>query len=189
LPPNNYPYDYLSTALLGAFEANDLRRTAWVDSTVYGSPAITYYFPYKYKIGTAQAIPGATPTEYIMVLRLAEQYLIRAEARAEQNDLTDAIKDLNVIRRRAGLPILSNSLTMTQVLAAVMQERRIEFFAEWGSRWLDLKRTGQVDAVMSIATPLKGQGTVWQSYQQLYPIPHNELNADHNLRQNPGYSN
>jgi hypothetical protein len=186
--PDNYPPYYISDQLLNSFEKNDKRKIAWIDSTIYGSPSITYYFPYKYKIGLAEASPNGTLSEYTMVLRLAEQYLIRAEARAHQNiNLSGAIDDLNIIRERAGLPDLSLSLNQTQVLSAVAQERRIELFAEWGHRWFDLKRTGQIDSVMTVATPLKGQGSKWQSYQQLFPITFGELKYDPNLTQNVGY--
>ena len=116
-----------------------------------------------------------------MILRLAEQYLIRAEARAQQGNLTGAIGDLNIIRERAGLPDLSTALTQDKVIAAVMQERRIELVSEWGQRWLDLKRTGQVDSVLSKIKP------TWKINGQLYPIPQSELTNDPNLVQNPGY--
>ena len=133
--------------------------------------------------------PGQTSvsdpvTEYYTVLRLAEQYLIRAEARAQQKiNLPGAISDLNLIRNRAGLDSLSPTLNQQQVMAAVAQERRVELFAEWGHRWLDLKRTGQISAVFN-TIPYKSQ---YQPFQQLYPIPLGELQNDPNLRQNPGY--
>jgi hypothetical protein len=177
---NSQPFYYLTEELLNSFESNDQRKLEWVGSTNY--LGTIYYYPYKYKIGYFQRVPGSTPTEYYNVLRLAEQFLIRAEARAENNtDLTGAIDDLNRIRGRAGLDALSQSLDQEQILAAVAQERRIEFFAEWGHRWLDLKRTGQADAVLK---PIK---SLWQSYQQLYPIPMSEMRLDPNLVQNPGY--
>ena len=183
--PGGNPYYYLNSQLLSVFEPGDRRKVAWVDTITYNGDL--YYFPYKYKIGQAQITYGGSSSEYIMVLRAAEQYLIRAEARAEENKLAEAIADLNIIRNRAGLGNLSPTLNQTQVIAACAQENRIELFAESGHRWFDLKRTGQIDAVMKVATPLKGQGTQWQSYQQLYPIPPYELQADQNLRQNPGY--
>jgi hypothetical protein len=120
-------------------------------------------------------------TEYLMVLRLAEQFLIRAEARAHQKNLADAISDLNIIRHRAGLPDLSSSLVQADVLAAVEKEKRIEFFAEFGHRWFDLKRTGRVDAVLAPIKPL------WTSTAAFYPLPFSELQKDPNLTQNPGY--
>ena len=175
------PNYYMTDQLLGAFENGDLRKTAWIDSTIYSG--VTYYYPYKYKVGPSQEHPNAPVTEYYTVLRLAEQYLIRAEARAQQSNLTGAISDLNVIRNRAGLGNLSASLPQTEVLAAVAQERRIELFAEWGHRWFDLKRTNTVGTVFS-TIPYKNQ---YQPFQQLYPIPLGELQFDPNLRQNPGY--
>ncbi|MDB5157430.1 MAG: RagB/SusD family nutrient uptake outer membrane protein [Mucilaginibacter sp.] len=178
----------ISNQLLGAFETGDQRKVAWIGSTTVSST--TYYYPYKFKIGVTSAVVNTPPTEYPTVLRLAEQYLIRAEAEANNagSGLSGAISDLNIIRNRAGLPNLPATLDKTQVLAAVMQERRIELFDEWGHRWLDLKRTGQIDDVMSKATPLKNFGSTWQSYQQLYPIPYSELHYDPNLTENPGYS-
>lgn len=178
------PQFFVSSQLLNAFEPGDQRKIAWIDSSK--NSGITYYYPFKYKKGPAQISPNGTPSEYYMVLRLAEQYLIRAEARAENNDLAGAIADLNIIRARAGIPDLPVSLNQSQVLAAVAQERRIELFAEWGHRWFDLKRTGQVDPVMSVVTPQKGGGA-WNTTKQLYPIPITELQRDPNLVQNAGY--
>jgi hypothetical protein len=177
---------YLSDQLLNAFEVGDLRRIAWVSSTDFtapGAPPVTLHYPYKYKIGGADA-SNAPPAEYYMVLRLAEVFLIRAEARAHGAGASAAVEDLNAIRARAGLAALPNSLDQTQAQAAVAQERRIELFAEWGHRWLDLKRTGKASSILS-SIPLKQP---WAGdYQLLYPIPPNDIRADHFLVQNPGY--
>jgi len=186
-----YPDYILSPQLLGAFEPGDQRRLSWVDSTnnSYNISTSTslYYFPFKYKTGSYNYSVGGTATEYYMVLRLAEQYLIRAEAEANGagGGTSAAIADLNMIRGRAGLPALSASLTPAQVITAVAHERQTELFAEWGHRWLDLKRTGQADAVLSVI-PLKQP---WLgAYQLLYPIPYTETVDDPNLVQNPGYN-
>jgi hypothetical protein len=137
------------------------------------------YFPSKYKIKS-----GTPLKEYSMVIRLAEIYLIRAEARAQQNNLSGAIDDLNTIRWRAGL---GGTLFTTKagILAAIQKERRIELFSEWGQRWLDLKRSASVDSVMANQTQIKGN--TWTSTQQLYPIPLAEISANPNLVQNSGY--
>jgi hypothetical protein len=165
---------YISPFLLQAFEKNDRRKSSWLKADV------TQYYPYKYKsYNNAKAT-----TEYLMVLRLAEQYLIRAEARTQLNDLTGAASDLNVIRRRAGLANTA-VITQTALLTAILKERRIEFFSEWGHRWLDLKRTGMADAVMSVITVQKGGS--WESYKQLYPIPENDRKLNPHLSQNEGY--
>jgi hypothetical protein len=179
------PQYFLTKQLLNDFETGDQRRTAWVESSLYAGTL--YYYPGKYTIGPGNIVVGGVPPQYYMVLRLAEQYLIRAEAEANLGDLTDALGDVNTIRSRAGLSNLPSSLNQSQVLAAIMQERRIEFFAEWGHRWLDLKRTNEVDSVMAVVTPQKNGGGQWKSNQQLYPIPFSEIQSDPKLVQNPGY--
>jgi hypothetical protein len=139
--------------------------------------------------GTTQAYTKMT--EYFMVLRLGEQYLIRAEARAKQGNIGGAQSDLNVIRNRAGLPNTTAS-DEASLITAILKERRVELFCEWGHRWFDLKRLGKIDEVMNIVTPIKSNGTVqWQSYKALYPLPLGDLfiNNIQNpyLTQNPGY--
>jgi starch-binding outer membrane protein, SusD/RagB family len=173
---------YLSPQLLSSFEAGDERSVGanWVDSVIVGG--ITYYYPNKYKSNTL----GAPLTEYLMVLRLGEQYLIRAEARAHVNDITGAQDDLNRIRSRAGLPNIA-AYEQATLLAAILHERQVELFTEWGHRWLDLKRTGAVDSVLSVVTPLKANGAGWHSYQQWYPLPVTDLRTAPNLVQNSGY--
>ena len=174
----------LSPQLLGAFESGDSRRSDWVDSAIVSSNI--YYFPYKYKV---QA--GSNITEYSMVLRLAEQYLIRAEAEANGagGGIPAAITDLNVIRSRAALSPYAGGTDKGSVLTAILHERQVELFTEWGHRWLDLNRTGAVDTVMgapqNVAQNKGGQG--WNANDKLYPIPQTELTNDPNLHQNEGY--
>jgi hypothetical protein len=194
--PLTSPSVYVSTIsdqLMNAFESGDNRRVKWVGSyTTTTTPITTYYFPYKYKDNTS----ASALREYSMVFRLVEQYLIRAEARAQQNNITGAIADINMLRTRARatptvavpnpLPDLPSSLTQSQVLTAIAHERQVELFAE-GHRWFDLKRTNTVDAIMSVVTPQKGAGK-WNSYQQLYPIPVSDIeNSANSITQNNGY--
>ncbi len=172
----------LSNQLLNSFESNDQRSIDgnWVNSVdVNGT---TFKYPFKYK----SANLGDPVTEYFMVFRLGEQYLIRAEARAELNKITEAQSDVNAIRIRAGL---SNTIANDKpsLLTAILHERQVELFSEWGHRWFDLKRTNNIDAVMTVVTPLKANGAPWKSYQQWHPLSFNELNSDPNLTQNSGY--
>lgn len=166
-------YTALSSWLIEDFNQEDLRSKAWIDSLETGGQV--YYYPYKYKVSGSQEI-----SEYSMVLRLAEQYLIRAEARAHLNDLDGALEDLNRIRVRAGLSELED-LDQEAILLEVQRQRRLEFFGEWGHRWLDLKRTNSAGEVLA---PIKED---WQATDVLYPIPQSELQDDPNLTQNPGY--
>jgi hypothetical protein len=171
------PDFYLTPQLLSSFEDGDRRKTSWLDSSTYESKVYYYPFKYKVRVGTENNI-----TEYYMVLRLAEQYLIRAESLARQNtNLKDAISDINIIRGRAGLDSLPDTMSQDGVISAVAQERRIELFSEWGHRWFDLKRTNRADIVLQSIKP------AWKNTAQLYPIPYSEIRLSPKLSQNQGY--
>lgn len=152
--------------IIDAFENEDLRKDLIINSEDND------FFVSKYKeLGTNQEIK---------ILRLAEMYLIRAEARVQQGDLSGSSEDLNVIRARAGLEkTIAND--KTSLLSAIEQERFIELSFE-GHRWIDLVRTGRVDEVMSSFNP-----STWQSRARLLPIPITEIELNPNLTQNPGY--
>lgn len=174
---------YLSNNLFNSFEPNDQRKVNWVGSvTVSGN---TYYYPYKYKVNTY----NAPVTEYEMVLRLGEQYLIRAEAEAQLGQTTSAAADLNVIRTRAGLPN-TTATTQSDLLTTILHERQVELFTEWGHRWLDLKRTATINSVMGPPGneyQSKVPGGTWNPNWQWYPISLSQLQLDPKLTQNPGY--
>jgi hypothetical protein len=168
------PTYLLSPSLINSFETGDLRKAAW--DTVRNFSSQTLHVPYKYKIYN-----GSVITEYYVVLRLAEQYLIRAEARAQQNKISEASSDLDAIRNRAGLPSTS-VVDQSALLLAIEKERFTELFAEWGHRWFDLKRTGRVGNVLGA---LK---TTWQQTDTLWPIPLSQINSNPALKQNAGYN-
>lgn len=165
----------LTGDLVGSFSSSDLRKTSWIKEVTNGGT--TWYHANKYKEN------NTTPAsrEYSIVLRLSEQYLIRAEARALQGDLIGAREDLDKIRHRAGLAD-SPAVTQAQILTAILQERRWEFFTERGHRFFDLKRLGLLDSTLS------GVKAGWNTTDRLFPIPQTELSTNPNLRpQNPGY--
>ena len=178
------PSHTLTTSLADAFETGDLRKTNWTKTSTVSKVAYTY--PYKYKKNNFNRVAAA---ENYVMLRLAEQYLIRAEAYCRLGDFAEAVTDLNVVRTRAGLSALSAPSTTAACMALIEQECRVEFFAEWGHRWFDLKRwpatdggnTTRADQVLSALKP------TWQSFQKLYPVPRQQLIYDRNLIQNPGY--
>lgn len=118
----------------------------------------------------------------ILVLRLAEQYLIRAEARLKSAtpDIAGACADLNVIRSRAGLP--DTELTdAAALLRLVEQERRYELAFE-GHRFNDIVRTGRAAEVFGAYDPVFKDANYW-----VLPFPNNAILADEDLEQNPGY--
>jgi hypothetical protein len=178
---NQHPV-YLSDTLLNSFETGDRRKAngGWINEYTDGSES--YYYPFKFKDITQGT--GVNPSEYTMLLRLGEQYLIRAEARAQQNNISGAKSDLNVIRRRAGLGNTSAN-DKQSLLTTILDERQVELFTELGLRWFDLKRSGNVNALMNSVSEAKGG--VWSSHKQLYPISQSELLKNPNMTQTPGY--
>lgn len=165
----------LREEFINAFEQGDKRKTQWTVMVSNGNQR--WYYAYKYK----QDQPTASSLEYSVVLRLAEQYLIRAEARAFQGDLTGAKEDLNVIRNAAGLSNAA-ALSFQDIMVDILQQRRFELFTEFGQRFFDLKRFGKLDETLS---PLKPG---WDANDRLWPIPLLELNSNPNLNpQNQGY--
>jgi hypothetical protein len=187
IPPGMTPsavQAILADSLVATFEPGDGRYATWVGKDTVpasgGNPATVYFYDAKYKAnGTYTAAQ-----EILSMLRLAEQYLIRAEARAQQNDLSGALADLNRVRARAGLPA-SPALSQADVLAAILHERRVEFFLEVGHRFFDLRRTGSLDALMNVLAPLKGGA--WAPFKAWWPIPLTDIQNDPHLVQTSGY--
>jgi hypothetical protein len=182
---NATPKAGLSSQMFAMLDPNDKRRQAWVKEVTIGSTQ--YGIVYKYKAGATEILQK----EYVVVLRLAEQYLIRAEARAHQNNLigiNGAQADLDSVRIRAGLSGTTATNNQEDMLNAILEERHREFFVEGAHRWFDLKRTGKIDQVMSVVTPLKGGQ--WASYKALFPIWRTEFHLNRAIRghQNPGYT-
>ncbi|MFY0687968.1 MAG: RagB/SusD family nutrient uptake outer membrane protein [Cyclobacteriaceae bacterium] len=117
----------------------------------------------------------------IVVFRLAEMYLIRAEARAQLDDLAGAQDDINLLRNRANAPTVS--LTgQSQALRVVEFERLYELAYE-GHRWYDLVRTNRTGDVMVSFSEN------WKDTYELLPIPLREIRNNPALagQQNPGY--
>lgn len=173
IPASTTPTFVLYDTLANTFEPTDQRKVNWTKSISYLSK--TYYYPYKYKLKTATA-----GNEYPIMIRLAEMYLIRAEARAQQNTILGPQQDLDMVRNRAGLPNTTAS-TKAELLAALEHERWVELFTEFSDRWFNLKRLNKATAVLSLIKPS------WKPFQQLYPIPQQDRNANPNLLDNQGY--
>jgi starch-binding outer membrane protein, SusD/RagB family len=174
---------YISPTLLNSFEPGDLRRTTWVDSVSIENNM--YYFPSKYKNDTF----NSATDEYETVLRLGETFLIRAEAEANLGDFNDANADVNAIRNRAGLDSIDLT-NLTAIEKAILHERQVELFTEWGHRWFDLKRTNTLNTTMGPPGneyQTKVSAGTWETYYALYPLPTSELLTNPFLVQNPGY--
>jgi len=131
------------------------------------------------KYGTADA-----DNNNVVVLRLGEMYLIRAEARAQLDKVTglnSAQEDINMLRERANAPLVT-SVSKSQMLRLIEEERRYELAFE-GHRWYDLVRTGRASQVMPAFS------VNWRDDYEVWPIPQREIQNNPALvgDQNPGY--
>jgi len=148
-------------SLLDAFEDGDARASLFIFSR---------------NQDRCNKYPDPTNADNAKVFRLAELYLIRAEAAAmDNNDPNAGLDDLNVIRNRAGLPDLDPFADMDGFVAALMQERRIELSFE-GHRFFDLVRMDMEEEI-----------GITEEFRKILPIPRTELQVQENLAQNPGY--
>lgn len=161
----------LSNYLIDGFEIGDLRKNEWIGRVGAG---YENSFAYKYK-----AI-GLPTREYSVIIRIQEMYLIMAEVAAELEDWDQCNRMLNMIRSKAGLNDINVS-NRSEAMDAIVQERKVEFFCEYGHRFYDLKRMGRLNDLLT-AKPY------WKPYFNLLPIPDAEIQLNGNLKpQNPGY--
>ncbi|MBW8360963.1 MAG: RagB/SusD family nutrient uptake outer membrane protein [Kaistella sp.] len=163
----------LSLDLVAAFTAGDLRKSQWMAAVTVGPN--TWYRANKYKNRTGNT------TEYSVVMRLEEVYLLLAEVLAQQDKVGEAVPYVNKTRQRAGLAALPLTIGKAQLLDEILKENRREFFTEMGHRFLDLKRMNRLDLLATIKPN-------WKTYHALWPLPQKELLLNPNLKpQNPGY--
>lgn len=189
-PATNNTLFRFSAHTLSRFDVNDQRLLKWT-KTVGTTTA-----QYKFKTYNNAA---ASRQEATMVLRLAEQYLIRAEARAMQpGKLADAIKDVDLIRTRAGavgdntganstntfktIAFSNPTIESAELIKVIYDERIRELFGEMGHRWFDAKR-----ATTDLATFFEGRKPGITSADAYFPIPQVELDRNPNLEPNDDF--
>ena len=166
-----------SSGLNTAHEAGDLRQA--INATATGGAATN--------LKTLKFTRVATGDDNVVMFRLSELYLIRAEARAQLGtDLVGALADVNVVRTRAGLAANTTATTTATLMTAILKERRIEFAHE-GHRFFDLKRTNLLATTIG-ATYFGISGTSDNTFRALWPIPQREtLTSGGIIAQNTGY--
>ncbi|WP_372850742.1 RagB/SusD family nutrient uptake outer membrane protein [Pedobacter sp.] len=129
---------------------------------------------------------GSKTSGNVPIIRLADVYLIAAEAENRLNGPINAYQYLNKVHKRAtGVDVVAG-LTQPQFTDAVLQERAWEFFSE-GDRWYDLTRTGKfltvIPAAVNDVFPVR---TVLPKHKY-FPIPQLEINANPKVDQNPDW--
>lgn len=166
----------LTTSFFNSFEPQDQRKTSWI-GTIKDAQQNNFYYSYKYKQNTVTS----TTQEHSVILRVEEQFLIRAEAYIKKQMIQEGLSDMNLIRNRVGLPSLS-TVDSQALLVAVMNERNHELFTEFGHRFFDLKRSNELNTVMQVVK------ANWKAIYQNLPLPESELLLNPNLLpQNDGY--
>jgi hypothetical protein len=162
-----FTYDYVykgkgyytvTNEFYNAWESNDNRKARTV---IYEGG---YYRLNKYPA-------GQSGTDPVIISRIAEMYLISAEAQGYPN----GVARLNELRQARGLGGVSVT-NQTNFLDVILNERRFELFGE-NHRWYDLVRTGKAIETLGI-----------KDFQLLFPIPDTEITKSKKvLVQNPGY--
>ncbi len=168
--------DYLpSLDLVNLIDSNDIRSQLFkFDETlagVYGTIRVNKF-------------PNINGEDNTPVIRLSELYLIRAEARAMTGNEAGAIEDLMTIRQRAWPTAPAVTATGEALLDEIEREKRIELMFE-GHRLWDLMRKGRSVMRTDCTAPICEIN--YPNERFILPIPQQELVANPNISQNPGY--
>ncbi len=111
----------------------------------------------------------------VPVIRLAEVYLNRAEARVHQGNGAGAAQDLNIVRERSD----AGSYASPASLADCEKERNVELYLE-GDYFHNMKRLQKPD----FAYDINGNKYNWDDVKLIFPIPRGQINVNPNLVQN-----
>ncbi|MDF2157316.1 RagB/SusD family nutrient uptake outer membrane protein [Algoriphagus sp. CAU 1675] len=163
--------------LIESYEEGDVRKDAWGETTRSGASG-TVYRSNKWLGHKGDFL------ENLPIIRAAELFLIRAEARNRKQSPDDAgaRADLNALRSKRGLDDVDAALSGAALFDQIMLERRQEFALE-GHRWFDLKRNG-----LDITKAGNFENVPYSDYRLLAPLPTAELQLNDQLEQNPGYN-
>lgn len=189
-----YPGEVFDNKLIDPFnqDPTNVNRLNATNSTVTG------YWVRKYV--DLRDRGNSSPTLDFMVFRYASVLLMYVEAQVESGNWQDpdVLKYINAIRHRAGLPdaVAADYNSQDKMRALYRQERRVEFAFE-GTRLFDIRRWGIGKDVMNgpvygATNPATGEAVRvntrhYTDKNNLWPIPIQEITANSNMKQNPGY--
>ena len=175
------------------FENNqtDFNGRTFFDNPNHYPTTATTQIPYL--ITRGQHVQGgsyaAGGSQSVIILRLADIILLKAEALNNTNATAQAIPLVNAIRARVSLPVLTVS-SKDDVGLAILHERRLEFAGQ-GHRWSDLRRYGAqytIDLMNGFKDYLGNKLYTVNKNMLLYAIPIQELNSNPAATQNDGYN-
>lgn len=157
--------------------------------------------PFKYEIGSGPGSQGGFGNDHPL-LRLAEVYLIKAEAEAALANMDDAVPPLNTLREARGAALVEETPTQMKALQLVLQERGYEFLYELQRRQ-DLIRyeySHGGEPVGFEQSPTPGADVYAPTFtgpwlfkdesegcRAVFPIPEEQISTNPKLEQNPGY--
>ncbi|MEP2935383.1 MAG: RagB/SusD family nutrient uptake outer membrane protein [Gilvibacter sp.] len=184
----------MSFGLFSELDPADVRYDVLVDDDIDGgtidpvSDPPTTIFIKKYP-----GRDGQFGLNDLKLYRIAEQYLIKAEAQAKQGQLAEAALTIDALRdARFGAdmptPVYGSLL---EAINDVLAERRIELAYE-GHRYIDLRRTRDITGLGIVRNEADCGGPtpcllLPTDFKFTLPIPQAEIDVNPNMVQNPGY--
>ncbi len=178
----NIRRDYVYNNTASSYYGQEVEYATSIDSMVQ-------YYPMIRKIeGTAELIEGATygrAFKDVYLMRLAETYLLRAEAYFNLEEYQKAADDINEVRTRANAPLIDD---VDVSLDFILDERARELVIEENRR-LTLSRMGKLVERTREYNPQSGPSI--KDYHNVYPVPQTTIDAniEAKMEQNPGYPN
>jgi hypothetical protein len=167
------------------FDTNDM-----YNANGTGKNRLQYVCLRKFEDPTRPTIQEEQSARDAYVIRLADVYLMAAEAQFKLGNLPQAVTLINTVRERAALPGKTADMRITAAdlsLSFILDERARELAGEQ-VRWFDLKRTNQLVSRVKANNPEAGASI--QDYHTVRPIPQRQLDAILNgneFTQNQGY--
>ncbi|MEG1950551.1 MAG: RagB/SusD family nutrient uptake outer membrane protein [Odoribacter sp.] len=152
------------------FRTGDVRKTIYFNET--GTKSDKYN------------LMGESSGGCIILFRLAEMYLIKAEALVRQGKAGDARGVLEEFERSRYTDAVNIPTDADALLQEILDERTREFYMENDFRWLDMKRLG-----IKVERTISGEAFVLQpdDFRYCFPIPSKEIKLNKNMEQTPGW--
>ena len=179
-----------SNALVTAYddEGDVIRKNSTIWFAPNTVPWSDNYWPSN-KYPFANKMRKTDGTQNFYIFRFADVLLLKAEALAQNGDAISAMAIVNQVRSRAKLNPIS-AISKDEALSKILRERKLELAFE-GEYWFDLKRFGKAVEILSKQKDGKGNTLPYASSintsKLIWPVPQSKIDANKNLKQNPGY--